>query len=230
MTLVFLTGSGMLGIADGPYLELKVEQAKLFRDGKLSEMSPAADRFGPGLSSVDLGGAPLIKQRLRWTVSDLPAADYYVGLLMLGQGYLHFSEFFPSQVELYHNDRRVHWTSHSEPRRPENAAEKALYQAEMRAGPVHLQAGDALDVVYVQPWGSVTVGPLRIYRTRPSDSQIAIPLQPNWGKPRDTWLFADWGETKREGGTIRQTWWVFNPGVRPRRVTVTALAKGLPAG
>lgn len=224
--LVFLSmACASVDSAEAPYVELKVEQATLLREGAPAEMSPAPDRFGPGLSSVDLVGSPLVKTRLRWTLPSLPPGDYYIGLLLLAQGYLHFSEFFPGQIELYHNDQRVHWASHSEPRKPENAAEQSRYQAEMRAGPVRLRAGDALDVVYVHPWGSITVGPLRLYRTKPSGSEVALPLLPHWGKPRDTWLFADWGETQRDGGVIRQKWWMINPGAKPRKVTVEALAK-----
>ena len=109
-----------------PVAELKVNSGTLIQNGEPVAVSPVKDRFGPGLDSVALGGAPFFKTQLQLPCRDVPENDYYVGVPAMADnwnGYVGFGEFLPNWVQIYVNDTRILITSHSEPLRPENAAE-----------------------------------------------------------------------------------------------------------
>jgi len=228
LTAAMALALAVVAAAQQPSYELTVESATLIRNGEPVELDPSADRFGPGLASVSLAGAPVMKTEVRWTCRDVPEGDYYVGLLMLQDeyaGYLCFSEHYIWQAQLYHNDSRVLWTSHTGPVRPEKAADQRHYQAEMRADEaLHVKPGDTLRVVYANQHGQITVGPIRLYKEPPGGTFLRLD-PPDWGKPRSLWLYADWDEPQRQGRTVTQSCWLYNPGALPRRFTLEASAR-----
>jgi len=222
--LAFVCASGM-GAAD---VELRVNAATLIRNGEPSKFTTVKDRFGTGLDGVTLTGAPVFRTQLQFPCGQVPEGDYYLGLLTmmeLWHGYLGFGEHLGIWVQLYVNDTRVLWTSHTEPQKPENAAEKSFYQAELRCDrPVRVKPGDVVRVVHGLDGGSLIIGPLRLYRTAPAGGVVKLGA-PNWGRPSADWLAAKWEDTQREGDTIRQPCLLYNPGVLPRTATLEVEAR-----
>jgi len=215
--------------AEAPsFRELPLPSATLMRTGDPADVVPVMDRFGPGLDSVDLPGARVFKTQLRFPCGDVPEGDYSLGLLTmmpLWSGSLGFGEHFPNQVQAYLNDTRLVWTSHTEPVRPENAAEWSLCQAEIRAdAPIHVKPSDVLRLVCMPEGGAVTVGPLRLYREPPAGGLVKL-NPPDWGRPTTLWLDAQWEATQRDGDTVRQPCVLYNPGVLPRTFTLLATGK-----
>ena len=196
-----------LAQAAAPAVELKVNSATLIRSGEPTPFTPAKDRFGPGQDGLDLVGAPLFRAQALFPCSGVAEGDYCVGVpIMLPQwiGYMGFGEFMGHWLELYLNDTRLRWTSHTEPLRPENAAEKQAYQAEMRCDqPVHVKPGDVLRVMYTPEGGQMVLGPVRLYRP-PAEGGIVKLGVNDWSTPTSFWLVAKWEDTQRAGDTIRQ--------------------------
>jgi len=228
LVLVAPLGTGPAALAATPVAALKVNSATLVRDGEPAQLAPAKDRFGPGGDGVDLNGAPVFKTQLQFPCREVAEGGYYVGLpVMLSQwhGYVGFGEFMGSCLHIYLNDTRLPLTSHTEPLRPENAAEKSLYQAELRCDqPVHVKPGDVLRVMYLPDGGQMTVGPVRLYRSAPDDGIVRMGA-PDWGKTASVWLVGKWEETERQGDTVRQPCLLYNPGVLPRTFTLRVLAR-----
>jgi len=131
-----------------PIAELPLTSATLLRNGESAELAPSVGRFGPTQDSVDLPGAQQLHSQLQWTCEGIAEGDYVLGLPMLAPQYFTVGEYLAGRVHLYLNDERLLWAGHTEPRKPEDAAEKGLYQTELRTGArVHLSPGDALRVV-----------------------------------------------------------------------------------
>ncbi|MEI6500467.1 MAG: hypothetical protein WCP21_05490, partial [Armatimonadota bacterium] len=142
-----------------PEVELAVEQSAAVIEGSIGPPQVIVNCFGPEIGGVILPGNRDYKSQLQWTFPG-PEGDYTLGQLIFAGGYLHFSEFVPGQFHLYHNDQRVPWTNHTNPRKPGNAPDQSRYQAEMLTAPVHLQPGDSLRVVFMPDGAALTVGPL----------------------------------------------------------------------
>lgn len=215
--LTFLTMLTVSRLAAGaPDFTLKVNDARLLRLGEMVQDTPSRDRFGPGLDGVDLYGDAFFHSQAQWSCRAVPEGDYYLGLSVLGYGYVHFAEQLAGQVTLYLNDTRLAYTSHTEPLLPEDAAEKSQYQAELRCdAPVHLRPEDVLRAVWLPQGGQVTVGPLRLYRKAPGAGIVKL-NPPEWGRPATYWLAARWEAGTTEGDLVRQPVLFYNPGVLPR--------------
>jgi len=211
--------------ATQPAFELKVGSGTFYHNGQVEAAKPYADAFGPGLDAVPLPGSQGIKSRLCWTCADVPEGDYYLGALFLYPLYLGFNEFLPSRIHLYVNDRFVRWNGHTEPARPENAAEISQYQAELRVDtPVHLRPGDTIELLYPFGWDQVTAGPVRLYRT-PPDGELFSLYQSDFGKPEQIRLDAALQDTQRDGDVVRQPIRLYNYCARPRAYKIDVIAK-----
>jgi hypothetical protein len=212
--------------ATAPVVELHA--ASLIRDGEPAEFAPTVDRFGPGADGVDLVGAPLFRTELRFPCDGVPEGDYYLGLPVMHvqwDGYLGFGEHLAAWLQVYANDTRVLLTHQTEPQRPEDAAEKSLYQAELRRDrPLRLKPGDMLRVMFTQDGGHVTVGPLRLYDAPPEPDLVRVD-RPQFGPTPSVWIVGRWEETQRAGDLVRQRCLLHNPGVLPRAVTLRVLAQ-----
>ena len=130
-------------------IEFKVDKAVFLKAGEPAQPEIMKNTFGPGSDAIVLPGTRGIRSELRYSCKDLPEGDYYIGLLMIvpWPGYFGMSEGTPGRVQIYLNDTRLAWTSHTEPLRPENAAEKKSYQAEMRLdSPIHIKPDDVLRI------------------------------------------------------------------------------------
>ena len=118
-------------------------------------------------------------------------------------GYFSIGEGLWGCMALYQNDTRVLWTSYTEPLRVEKAA-TGDYQSEMRVDkPVHVRPGDILRMVMLADGGGTTVGPLRLYKSKPAGA-VAQLWTPDFGKPRIYWLNAQLAEPVTAGGKITQ--------------------------
>jgi endonuclease YncB( thermonuclease family) len=222
---VWVTTFAVGALSAAPFLDLDLAAARLEREGKPAPATVAADRFGPGRGSVDLVGAAGAPTQIQFDCTSVPAGEYAIGLPVLGQGYLSFGEFYAQWLHLYVNDVRLAWTSHTEPLRPEDAAEKGLYQAELRLDRlVRLGPGDILRVVYAVPHGHLTIGAPRLYSQLPEPGLVRFEAL-WWQQPDSVWLSGQWGETRREASAVSQSVVLRNPGSRPRQFVLEAVAK-----
>ncbi|MBM3474613.1 MAG: hypothetical protein FJX75_15220 [Armatimonadetes bacterium] len=228
MTALAIACSVAALAATTPVAELTLDSATLVRNGEPAELAPSPDRFGPGLDSVDLIGTPLFRTELRFPCDGVAGGDYHVGFLAMRQqwdGYVGFGEHLANWLQVYLNDTRLIITTHTEPQRPEDAAEKNLYQAELRCeGPVHVKPGDVLRLVYIQDGGSATVGPVRLYDGPPEGGIVRVD-RPEYGPRPSVWLIGKWEDTERVGDVIRQRCLLHNPGALPHTVTLKVLAQ-----
>ena len=185
-----------------PALVLNVDRTVMLRDGKPTPIVPVKDLFGPGADGVNLSGGSPIFAQLQWKLTNVPEGDYDVGLAVSGMGYMGFSENFPAYV--FCNNTRLDWRGYTDPVRPETATDPHAYQTEMRlAGPVHLKPGDVLRAA--NGWGTVTLGPLRLYATPPGGDEVPIYT---WRYPNvqpAAWLNAEWNATQRDGEFMPDT-------------------------
>ncbi len=212
-------------LAAPPEHQLLVNDARLIRQGEPVARQAVAGIFGPGLDCVTLVGGRPARSQVRFPCAKVPAGDYFVGLLLQGEGYLTFGEFLPSSVHLYHNDRRVVFGHHTEPCLPEQAVEKRRYQAELQADePLRLHPDDTLSVVFDSDGGHVNIGPVRLYRAAPTPGPVAIGA-PDWGRPRSHWLTAHWLPAQRQGNLVQQGCRLTNPGARARTFDLVAEAR-----
>ncbi len=216
-----------VSLAATPTIELRVNTATFVAGSRPTESAPQPNRFGPGEDGSPLLGAPFLHQELRFSCAQVPEGDYYVGVAVIPQpwiNYLGYAEFLGSWLHLYHNDTRLPWTSHTEPIKPEGAAEKNLYQAEMRRDRlVHIRPGDILRVLYTPDGGDITIGSLRLYATHPTGRTIKLyPPEPE--HLDSVWLAARFDEPRRDGDTVHQPCTIVNPGVLPRTVTLDVIA------
>ena len=203
-------------IVSAQTVELKVDQAALWAGDKEAKAGIAKDTFGPGLDAVHVGtgGAPVflggpIKSQLRYNCSAVAEGDYYVGVRVLGFTMLSFGEGVNQQLGLYHNDTRLPWTSYSEPTRTVGGH----FQAQMRYDrPVHVKSTDVLRVVA----SGNEVGDICLSKAPFKDPVVTFhDLVPQ--KLESDWLNMGWDETQRDGNTVTQTCWLYNPGVLPRQ-------------
>jgi hypothetical protein len=201
--------------ADAP-LQLKLDGAVLVRDGQNAAPQVHKDTFGPGLDGADLSGSPKFRTELRFSCKDVPEGDYYLGQRMIAPwGYFSMDEGLSGMLGLYLNDTRVLWNSHTEPRRPQKAADGS-YQAEMRVDkPLHIKPGDIVRVVALADGGGTIVGAIRLYKGKPAGSVAELWL-PDFGKPRTLWLNAELAEPVQTPTKITQGCTLHNPGVLPR--------------
>lgn len=209
----------MLGaplLASAADYELKIADATFVLNGEKAPLQPLPDYFGPGVAGHGLWGTPFYYTQLVYTIPEIPEGNYVLGMPMSGFGYVAIPEHLRGRVELYVNDRRCPWTSMTEPMLPENAAEKTRYQAELRVdSPAHLKPGDVVRAVYTLNFHDLAVGPIRLYRSAPTDAVTRF-WNPLWAKPHDIWLLAKWEETRREGNQVHQPCLLYNPGSLPR--------------
>ena len=203
-----------------PPVTIPVESAAVIQNGQPVAATPSRDRFGPGLDSVDLPGARDISSEIHFSCASAAAGDYVPALLVLTPGYLGIAEHLASQIQIYLNDTRLLWTGQSEPVRPEDRAEKSQYQAELRCGqPVHVRPSDVFRIV--STWGNATVGPVKLYRKAPADNVEDLRIQTG-SRTETLWLYAGWEDPRREGDTVEQAGWLYNPGVVPRTFRLDA--------
>jgi endonuclease YncB( thermonuclease family) len=200
-------------------------------DGKSAPVVVAKDTFGPGQNSVAMYGNMDYSNELRYTCKDVPEGDYYPGLtLTVPWGtYLGLGEMATSQLAIYLNDTRLTWTSHSEPLRPQNAAEKKSYQGELRVDkPIHVKSTDIIRIAMECNGGPCVVGAVRLYGQKPSGS--VGELFGNMDDVRTRWLFVQWGLPKTltpvAGPLTEQSCTFTNPGVLPRTFNLKAQARG----
>ena len=211
-------------LAAAPDAELKATDAIAVIDAKAGPPAPVKDYFGPGVDGVDLGGRREAKSRLQWTCPNaLPAGDYTVGLLVTSRTYLGYAEFLTHQIPLYHNDQWVFWQNHSEPVHPEQAADTRHYQAEMTSGVLHLKPGDSLMAVYAPDGDHMVVGPLRLYRTPPTEGVQKLEI-PGFGRPMAYWLDGKLLDPQRQGDEVQQGCELYHPGALPRRLNLRVQA------
>jgi len=212
-------------LAAAPVIDLDLAAARLERENKAVPVAIAPDRFGPGRGSIDLVGASGAPTQIQFGCAGVPAGEYAIGLPVVGQGYLTFSEFYAQWLQLYLNDVRLTWTSHTEPSRPEDAAEKQAYQAELRLDHrLPIGPSDVLRVVYAVPHGHLTIGAPRLYPEPPAPGPVRFESL-WWQQPESVWLTGQWGDTRRDGNAVTQPVVLRNPGSRPRRFTLDAMAR-----
>ena len=209
--------------AEAP-LELKVSDGTLIRNGKVEKFAPLKDFFGKGADGAVLVGCGAIKPQMQWKCTNVPEGDYYPALLISSRTYMGFNEFAPNWFHLYLNDARVFWSGHSAPVRPESAAEKSRYQAQMRAERVHVKPGDVLRVVYPPDGGDQVIGSLLLYKAPFTDSVVKLSVY-NPARIETYWIAGGWDEPQRTEHEVSQSCWLYNPGVLPRTFELSALAK-----
>ncbi len=166
-------------------VEVKVDRATLVRQGKSAPAEVVKNIFAPGVDGTPLSGTPGIRAELRYPCKDVPEGDYYLGVPMVQPwGYFSIGEGLWGCMALYQNDTRVLWTSYTEPLRVEKAA-TGDYQSEMRVDkPVHVRPGDILRMVMLADGGGTTVGPLRLYKSKPAGA-VAQPLDAGLWQAQD---------------------------------------------
>ena len=114
----------------------------------------------------------------------------------------------------------LHYT---EPLRPENAAEKVSYQAEIRLDkPLHVKPSDVFRVAW---WAGarLVVGPIRLYNYKPSGAVSQLGGGYNGSASRC--LYADWKEPQRTAELVTQACVLTNPGVQARTYKVQVQAR-----
>jgi hypothetical protein len=211
--------SARAGAAD---YELKVADAKLIVKGQPAKFDTAKNTFGPGLDCVNVSVEVPLTQQLRWT-SAAPEGDYYIGQLILCDRFFDMGEGHYQCVQIYLNDTRLTWTSHTLPRKPENAAEQNRYQAELRVeNPVHIKTGDTLRLAAASYYSAL--GPMRLYKTAPPAGEVRVNVPDN-GRPQSQWIVAQLAEPKRQGPRITQEVTLYNPGVLPHTFKLEAMVK-----
>ena len=179
-----------------PPLELKVGDGTLIRNGKVEKFAPLKDFFGKGVDGAVLAGSGAIKPQLQWKCMNVPEGDYYPALLISSKHYIAFCEFAPNWAHLYLNDTRLFWAGHSAPVRPESAAEKVLYQAELRTEKIHVKPGDVLRVVYPPDGGHAIVGSLLLYKAPFTDSVVKLSAY-NPARMETYWICGGWDAAQR---------------------------------
>ena len=205
--------------------ELKVNDASLVTDGKVSPLTAQKDTFGPGSDGFNLNGSRGKPDELRYACKNVPEGDYCVGLkvVLSGGGYFTMGEDVAYQLELHLNDARQVWTSYTEPLRPENAAEKVSYQAEIRLDkPLHVKPSDVFRVAW---WSNsrLVVGAIRLYNRKPSGAVSQLGVGYNGSTTRC--LYADWKEPQRTADLVTQACVLTNPGVQARTYKVQVQAR-----
>ncbi len=199
----------------GSAYSLKLDEAVVLRAWKLEPARPQRNAFGPGLDGVNVHNGT----QLRWTCHDVPEGDYYLDLPVACRDYLGFDEGLPDRLRLYHNDRPLAWQGHTFPVKPAGALIKDYVANLVARDPIHLKPGDALRIV----GGNAAVGALRLHQNRPFvEAELPRPFIQMPGKSETEWLEMDWEPTVREGRSVTQSCWLFNPGVTPRKVRLNA--------
>ena len=193
---------------------LKLNDAVFMVGGKATPAQFYQNAFGPGLDGASLGGNPKIRNEVRYSLKDIAEGDYCLGVSMMAgwPAYFAMEEGVNGCAFLYVNDTRVVWTGAGEPLRPQNAAEKNMYQDQLRVDqPLHLKPTDVLRVMFDQPGGAVTVGPIHLATPK------SVGLPPRMSEfPRSFWLYAEMAEPVRSLKTIAQSCTLTNPGVLAR--------------
>ena len=195
--------------------QINVESATMMVDGKPGPVAATKDTFGPGENGVPMYGNSDYSNELRYACKDIPEGDYYPGLtLAVPWGtYFGLGEMAGGQLAIYLNDTRLTWTSHTEPLRPENAADKS-YHAELRVDmPMHVKPMDIIRIAVECSGGPLVLGPVRLYGQKPSGS--ISEMMGNMDDVRTRWLFVQWGQ-QNAGRLISQPCTLTNPGVLPR--------------
>jgi hypothetical protein len=217
------SGACQLSAAEGP-VELRVNDGVLIRNGKVEKSAPLRDFFGQGVDGAVLAGCGAVKPQMQWKCTTVPDGDYYPALVLSSRTYMGFNEFTPNWVHLYLNDTRLPWTGHSAPGRPESAAEKAPYQAQLRAGKIRVKPGDVLRIVYPPDGGHAVIGPLLLHKTPFTDSVVGLSVY-NPARTDTYWIVAGWDVPERNELEATQSCWLHNPGVLPRTFQLSAVAK-----
>ena len=221
-----LGAAAIASAADAPSgtapLELKVNDATLTRNAKVEPIQPMKDFFSAGRDGVDVGGCGPLKPQLQWKCTAIAEGDYWPAVLISSHEFLF--AFPPGWAHLYLNDTRLPWTSRSAPTRPETAADKSRYQAQLRADKIHLKPGDILRVVYPADGGDAVWGSLFLYKAPFTDSVLTYEI-PNPAKVETYWVNNGWDEPKRTLAEVAQSCWFYNPGVLPRTFKLSATAR-----
>jgi hypothetical protein len=208
--------------AAAPDYELKVADAKLIAKGQPAKFDTAKNTFGPGMDSMKLDSEQPLGYQLRWTVQ-APEGDYYIGQLILCELFFDIGEGHHQSVQIYLNDTRLTWATHTLPCKPENAAEQNRYQAELRVGqPIHIKPGDTLRLVETN--SSSVLGSMRLYKTAPPPGEFCLSVPDN-KRPESQWIVGQLMDPKRQGAKITQEVTLCNPGVLPHTFRLEALAK-----
>jgi hypothetical protein len=179
------------------------------------------DAFGKGRDGLRLRGSRAKYDQLRWAAPQ--AGTFWLGLETWGvipSEYL-LDEFTTGSLKLYVNDTPVPWGGHTEPVRQPNGH----YTGELRSRTaVTLSATDTVRVVYQTYRQWVVLGELHCYLDAPTGNAVTLPM-PAVPPRQTTWLRTDWVEATDRDGVVRETLALYNPGVAPRSVRVSAMAR-----